>query len=258
MSGFDTPAAFLQVNRALKVRSLKYMGRWNDVLTTLPATFIDETGDLTDGAYHSYSTNSGDATNGTCCTVSLYAHPRFRADAQLQAGGSLDQRALDKTIVVTEYKLYGINVTERFANWRGFSDLGDPRAWIRNEELILLRAEANLALGNDAQALQDVNLIRTTSGNLDAINGAAWTAMSDDEQLMEIMYNKFMSLILENGSQYLDYIQYGISDRLPRAKDADTGEDLGHVVYPRFPYPTQECITREIETSEACQVVVGN
>jgi hypothetical protein len=176
----------------------------------------------------------------------------------LQADGvTLDQRALDKTYVVTEFKLSGINVTERFGNWGGFSDLSDPRSWIRNEELILLRAEANHALGNDAQALADVNLIRTTSGNLPAIDAAAWTAMTDDERLTEILYNKFMSLVLEGGFTYLDHRQYGWLDRLPRARDADTGEDLGHVTYPRYPYPEEECITRGIEATAACQEVVG-
>ena len=72
--------------------------------------------------------------------------------------------------------------------------------------------------------------------------------------------SKFMSLVLEGGFTYLDHRQY---DRLgpewlPRATDADTGEDLGHVVYPRYPYPEEECITREIEASAACQQVVGS
>lgn len=258
MSSFNTPATFLEVNRALKARTLKYLDNWSEVLTTLQQSFLDEAGSLTLGAYHSYSTNSGDATNGHFGNVSLYAHPRIRADAQLQTDGSLDQRALDKTYTVPEFKLSGINVTERFGNWTGFSSLSDPRSWIRNEELILIRAEANHALGNDAQALQDVNLIRTTSGNLDAISGAAWGAMTDDERLTEILYNKFMSLVLEGGFTYLDHRQYGWTDRLPRATDSDTGEDLGHVVYARYPYPESECITRGIETSAACQAVVGN
>ena len=260
MANGDTPAEFLEVNRALKARTLKYLGRWGDVLATLPQSFIDDAADLTYGVYHAYSTNSGDATNtlGGEFTVALYAHPRFRADAQLQADGSLDQRALDKTYPTPEFKLLGISVTEKYGGWTGWNSLSDPRSWIRNEELILLRAEANHALDNDALALQDVNLIRTTSGNLDAISGAAWNAMTDDERLMEILYNKFMSLVLEGGFTYLDYRQYGITDRLPRQMDVDTGEDLLHVVFPRYPYPTQECVTREMETSEACQVVVGN
>lgn len=258
MSGFDTPAGFLQVNRALKARTLKYLDQWTEVLATLPSTFIDDGALLTLGAYHSYSTNSGDDTNSLCCTVSYYAHPRIRADAQLQAGGELDQRALDKTYPVTPFKLSGITATEKFGGWMGFSDLSDPRSWIRNEELILIRAEANHALGNATEALADVNMVRTTSGNLDAIDAATWAGMTADEQLTEILYNKFMSLVLEGGFTYLDHRQYDRLDRLPRAFDLDTGEDLGHVTYPRYPYPEQECITREIESSEACQQVVGN
>ena len=257
MAGFDTPATFLQVNRALKVRALKYTDQWAAVISTLPSTFIDETASLTLGAYHSYSTNSGDATNTLCCTVAYYAHPRLRADAQLQADGSLDQRVLDRTFVVPEFKLLGISSTERFGNWPGFSSLSDPRSWIRNEELLLIRAEANLAMGNAPAALTDVNLIRTTSGDLDAIDAAAWAAMTADDQLTEILYNKFMSLVLEGGFTYLDARQYDRLDRLPRARDADTGEDLGHVVFRRYPYPTNECLARDITTELACQPVVG-
>lgn len=267
MSDANTPGTFLEVNRALKVRTLKYMGRWADVLATLPQTFIDENAPLTYGAWHAYSTNSGDATNtlGGEFTIAYYAHPRFRADAQLQADGvTLDQRALDKTYTTPEFKLLGISATEKYGGWISFSSLSAPRSWIRNEELILIRAEANLASGNDALALQDVNFIRTTSGNLEAISSADWNALDDDEKLTEILYNKFMSLVLEGGFTYLDAREYGRlgpsgkwADWLPRAKDADTGADLGHVVYPKYPFPEQECITREMETSQACQVVVG-
>jgi len=267
MSDVATPAGFLQVNRALKVRTLKYMDRWTDVLATLPETFIDEAAPLTFGAWHAYSTNSGDNTNtlGGEFTVAYYAHPRFRADAQLQADGvTLDQRALDKTYTTPEFKLLGISATEKYGGWISFNSLSAPRSWIRNEELILIRAEANLAQGNDAAALDDVNLIRTTSGNLAPLSGAEWNALTDDEKLSEILYNKFMSLVLEGGFTYLDARQYGRlgpdgqwADWVPRAKEADTGADLGHVVFPRYPFPEQECITREIETSQACQVVVG-
>jgi hypothetical protein len=258
LADFDTPANFLEVNRALKVRALKYTDNWAEVLSTLPQTFVDDGAPLTFGAYHSYSSRSGDTENTICCSVAYYAHPRIRADAQLQTDGvTLDQRALDKTYSVAEFKLLGISATEKFGGWTGFNDLEDPRSWIRNEELILIRAEANLATGDATAALQDVNLIRTTSGNLPAIDAATWAGLTADEQLTEILYNKFMSLVLEGGFTYLDHRQYGRLDLLPRATDADTGADLGHVVYPRYPYPTNECLARDITDSAACQIVVG-
>ena len=260
MSDFNTPAGFYQVNRALKARTLKYLNRWNEVLSTPQQSFLDVAAPLTFGVWHSYSTNPGDAANalGGAFNAEIYAHPRYRSDAQLQPDGSLDQRALDKTYPVTEFRLYGIRVTEQFGNWIGFSSLSDPRPWIRNEELILLRAEANHALENDDAALADVNLIRTASGRLAPIGAAEWNSWTDDERLTEILYNKFMSLVLEGGFTYLDHRQYRWTDRLPRAKDADTGEDLGHVVFPRFPYPQQECVSRGIAETEACQPVHGN
>jgi len=44
-----------------------------------------------------------------------------------------------------------------------------PIPVIRNEELILLRAEANIGLGQFSEALTDIIYIRTTAGSLPAI-----------------------------------------------------------------------------------------
>lgn len=55
-----------------------------------------------------------------------------------------------------------------------FSDSAGVRAafpLIKNEELILLRAEANIGLDNLAAAVPDIDLVRTTSGGLPAYAG---------------------------------------------------------------------------------------
>src|SRR5687767_7838144 len=62
-AGFDTPATFLQVNRALKARVDVYMGNYAAALTSLAGSFISSTASLDLGAYHAFSEAPGDLDN---------------------------------------------------------------------------------------------------------------------------------------------------------------------------------------------------
>jgi hypothetical protein len=70
-----------------------------------------------------------------------------------------------------------------------------PIPIIRNEELILLRAEARLATGDKAGAIADLNQVRVNSGGLPASTLTA--ASSDDAILNGILYEKRYSLMME-------------------------------------------------------------
>ena len=106
---------------------------------------------------------------------------------------------------------------------------------IRNEELILLRAEANLGLNNIAQALVDINLIRTTSGGLAAYSGPQTAAAVLDE----LLYNKRYSLLFE-GHRWIDLRHYNKLGTMPKDLPA-------HKYFSRFPLPRAECIIRTTE-----------
>ena len=58
--GFDTPATFAQVNRAIAARIAIYQENWAEVLTLLNSSFIDEAGSLDAGPNHAYSNAGGD------------------------------------------------------------------------------------------------------------------------------------------------------------------------------------------------------
>jgi hypothetical protein len=246
--GFDTPATFLMANRALKVRALKYQGRWTDVLSTLPQTFVDAQGDLQAGVYFDYSTQSGDEINEFASQrgTNLWAHPRLLRDAELRGNGEKDLRAQQKLSPGDGFTLLGITVSEVFDL---YVSLSDPIPWIQNEELVLIRAEANLAQGNTSAAIEDINTIRERSGGLEPISDPF-----DGDLLGQLLYEKRYSLMWEGGFTYLDARQY---DRM-----GDTPEELprvadNHVVYPRYPYPNNECIARGIESDPGCQPVFG-
>ncbi len=244
LSDFDTPTSFAELNRALKTRALKYLSRWSEVQATLPATFIDAGGDLDAGAYFDYSTISGDATNGLFGDVNRYAHPRVRGDAQMQPGGEIDQRALDKTVPIQTTTIFGITVTERMDV---YTSLTAPLPWITNDDLLLMRAEARLATGDRAGAIDDVNAVRTGAGGLEPL-----PADFSGDLLEEILYNRYMSLLFEGGFHYFDMRQYDKLDDLPRALP-------DHKVYPGFPYPTNECLARSLGSGDpACATYTGS
>ena len=78
---------------------------------------------------------------------------------------------------------------------------------IRNEELILLRAEAKLGSGDKAGAIADLNIVRQNSGGLPASTLTA--ASSTDAILLGILYEKRYSTMME-GNRWVDMRRYGI------------------------------------------------
>lgn len=241
---FATPADFIKFNRAIRARVAVYLNDWAGALTALSASFLDTGAPLGLGAYHVFGSGAGDITNGLFDPEgrALNAHPALRADAQLRADLSRDLRFQQKVALRVEpVTTQGITTDVLFTVYNS------PTAAvpiIRNEELILLRAEANLGLNNIAQALVDINLIRTTSGGLAAYTGAQTaTAVLD-----ELLYNKRYSLLFE-GHRWIDLRHYNRLGTMP--KDLPT-----HKFFSKFPLPRSECIIRPTEPA-GCALEAG-
>jgi len=90
-------------------------------------------------------------------------HPSLAADAETQVGGGPDARLLAKTVLRPSRTVSDLTSDRSFIN---YPSPGSPIPLIRNEELILILAEANLGLNNPANAAAYVNYIRRTSGKL--------------------------------------------------------------------------------------------
>lgn len=227
-AGFDDPASFTQFNRAIRARVAAYLKDYAAADTALAASFIDDTaasvGDLEVGVYHVYSTGSGDATNGLI-NPNLFAHPSFATDAEMD-----DARLARKTRTVAtpgsagglssnlKYTIYGSNQA--------------PVPIVRNEELLLLRAEARYFNGDVPGAVADLNLVRTTSGGLPAIGAPADEGAFVTALLRERRY----SLAFE-GHRWIDARRF---DRM-----MDLPLDLpDHVRNVRYPIPLAECDAR--------------
>ena len=240
--GFDTAAEFLTFNRALKARVDVYMGNYAAALTSLGASFIDPAGDMQLGVFYNYGTGSGDAVNNLFdpSNLIILAHTSIETDAQLQTDGvTLDQRFVDKTLSVpTVTDQGGLGLSSDLA-FNMYTSATAPATIIRNEELILLRAEANLQLTNLALASADLNILRGAAGmaNIDL------STMTATEQVDELLYNRRYSLLYE-GHRWIDMRRHGrLNDLL---------DDPALQVHARFPFPQSECNARVPAPSEGC------
>lgn len=224
--GFETAAGFRKFNRALAARVAIYREQWATALTCLQGSFIDQSAgsDLSDGPAHLYSSASGDEENDVFLQISnsntRLAHPSYMTD--LEAG---DDR-LNKTAAPTA----ALSVDGLPESTRPFpisAGLESPFPIIRNEELILIFAEAS-AQNNALPAAADaVNLIRTRHG---------LTARADlntkDKLITEILKQRRYSLWGE-GHRWIDMRRYNKLAELPRDR---AGDD----VWEELPLPEAE------------------
>jgi len=232
LTDFDTPSGFTQLNRALRARVAVYVDDWATALQALDQSFMDPERPLAFGAYHVFGTGSGDATNPLNRPDILFAHPRIRDDAQLRGDGSADLRAQAKVVTVPSFTVFGVTSD---AQYTLYEDPSAPLPWVKNEELILLRAEANLGMGNLQEAQDDLNFIRVNSGGLEPIS-----TLDPDALLDELLYNKRYSLIWEYGHVWIDMRHYGRLLEIPT-----TPNDA--LIVDAMPIPSNDCFSRSPE-----------
>ena len=210
--GFDTPSTFSQFNRAVKAVALVYAGNKSSALTALSSSFFNLSGDLKAGPKHVFSLSAGDITNGLYKIIDnngdqIIVHNSFITDAE--AG---DQRVADKTIVrsdpTTQDGLNGTHQTKLYATNISPIDI------IRNEELVLLYAEANIP-SNPTEAVKALNVIRSSAGLSDYSGASTESALVD-----ELLNQRRYSFWCENHRMY-DLRRYGKSASLPIDRPGD-------------------------------------
>lgn len=257
--GFDTPATFIKLNRAILARVLVNRGSqgcgnacYTQALAAIGESFATPPGaaslaDMDIGAYHNFSTATGDLQNGLSYSAnkSLFAHASIVTDAQKQANGSPDDRVARKVVKLDTpvSPPQGIGIAAEYT----FSIYDTPSSdvpLIRNEELILLRAEANIQLNNLAAALVDINNVRTVSGKLQAFGSLGTPA----EAIDKLLYERRYSLLLE-GQRWNDYRRFGRLSSLPL--DITSGPN-SHFVAKVQPVPLAECDARPAPKPQGC------
>jgi starch-binding outer membrane protein, SusD/RagB family len=236
-NGFNTPATFVLFNRALRARVAVYRQDYAGALTALATSFIDPLAPLDKGVYMDFSAGPGDLTNALAIdpqTGENFGHPTLETQAQIQSDGiSRDRRFLTK-LVKRAVRSFGTpQALTSDLGWVRYPSPNSPIPLIKNEELILLRAEANIGLNDLPPAVSDLNLVRQTSGGLPVYAGLVDQA----SLLTELLYNKRYSLMYEGGHSWIDYRRYG------RTADLTSLDRVGpppDVIFPTLPIPTAE------------------
>jgi hypothetical protein len=233
-NNFDDPATFLQFNRGLRARVAIYTDDFAGALTALAGSFVDAPGALDIGVYMDYGTGAGDLPNPLSIDPQQgenFAHPSLETGAQLQIDGiTLDQRFVDK---IVRRPLSSNNGLTSDLGWIRYPSPGSLIPIIKKEELILLRAEANIGLGDLATALTDINTVRQTSGNLAPLADLG----TPETALDELLYNKLYSLMFEGAHRWIDARHYGRLGDLPVDRPGD-------IVFETLPIPTDETLPR--------------
>jgi hypothetical protein len=264
-NGFNTPATFRTFNRAIAARALAYRGSiaqfaspagvacaptscYAQTLTALSGSFLSTAATTAaafqTGPFHTYSTSTGDAQNTLFFSTSsdIVAHPSIRTDAQLQGSGARDARLLAKVDTATPLKQPNAGASSGIPSSVRFKFYVDRNAGIkiiRNEELILLRAEARWFTGDKVNALADLNFVRQNSGGLAA---STLTIAATDAQFIDaLLYERRLSLLFE-GHRWVDHRRFNRLAQLPL--DMPT-----HFVAKVQPVTQAECLIRVNQTT---------
>jgi hypothetical protein len=227
-SGFDTPPTFITFNRAIRARVAVYQKDYAAALTALEASFlVDDPAmpiDLNLGVYYTFTTKGGDVALGLA-TPNIYVHPSV--SKEVAAG---DKRLPAKVAVAKRAGgARGLSSSETFLLYPKPSS---SVSLIRNEELMLLKAEALYLSGMQVEGLAELNLVRTLSGGLANLAAPATNAAFIDALLYERRY----SLLFE-GHRLIDLRRFGKTGTLPL-------DAANHKRNIRWPLPTPECDAR--------------
>ncbi len=223
--GFTTPAEFLQVNKALSARVAAYQMDYPAVLNFLEDSFMDLSGDLDKSVYYVFSEDQTDLVNPVFFPENASAagvrivQPNFITDAEQG-----DTRVAEKTSLRNETITFdGLSGDYDFFVYKSRTD---DIPIIRNAELILLYAEANIVI-NPSEAVEALNIIRNAA-SLPDYSGPVTQDALEAEMLNQRRYELY-----GEGHRWIDARRFGILNTLPIDRPGDD-------VFTQFPIPLTE------------------
>ena len=221
---YSDASGLTQFNRALAARVDVYQTNWAGALTALSGSFFGLTNDLNSGVFHEFSTGSGDQLNTFFIPQNQsgeirVAHPSYATDIEAN-----DDRINKATLRTAVASLSGLS-SDRDV-WVYTSSTA-PIPIIRNEELILIYAEANIRNNDLPDAIVALDVIRTAH-HLPVYGGA----VSQPALITEMLNQRRYSLFCE-GHRWIDMRRYGLLSELPIDRTDDD-------VWTEFPLPVTE------------------
>lgn len=229
LAQFNTPSTFINLNRAIDARAAVYAEDWDGAITSVQdaAPFFElAEGEavMNKGAEFVY-TGPPDAFNpyyypeNAETNQIVMVHPSMINDAE--AG---DERVANKFF----QRDNPVTVGGKSATYQDsrFEANTDPFPWLRNEELILIYAEAHAQRNDDpsdlVEAVEAINYVRNTWGLPD------FASTNSDDIIDQVLFERRYSLWGEFGHRWIDAKRYDRLDQLP----ADGGTIYGYIARP--------------------------
>jgi hypothetical protein len=258
-SDFATPSSFRTFTQALVakanvLRATAGCGApcYSAALTALSSSFINasDPSQLQNGVYFDFSNAPNDQANDLSEPLNGV---RYFADSLIlyqkvqYNGATPDLRLTSKTAAATAdapQSIAGVDITGTLKFTRYFTnnqpDASAPIPIIKNEELILLRAEAEWfsSTPNRTQAVADLNFVRTNSGGLPPSTVTA--ASSNAAFIAALLYEREFSLLWEQGTTWIDARRFNLLNTIP------LGVKNGGNVPKLMPIPAAECSARNL------------
>ena len=235
-AGFNTPGTFALFNRAWKgkvelYRALDHTSPtgaagFTAAISAINSSYIDtsDPANIARGVYYTFSTAPGDTYN-TLVDGNVHLNPQI--SDSLQAG---DLRGAKIVTLASSASIQGLTYKSNFKVTQV-----QPAAYLKNEELILLRAQAKVGLGDLAGALADVNFVRAASGGLGPLGPFANATAAIDAILREKRY----SLLFESAHRLVDLRAYGRLNNTYFKKEL-----VGDIFLKALPIPQNEADQR--------------
>ncbi len=213
-SDFSTPQTFLKFNRALKgkVELYRALNRqkpnpasFDAAIAAINQSYIDPTADaqgLQFGPFQSYSTAAGETPNALV-DPALHLNPQVK-DSILPTDTRASKIVTASTTYSGSYSGSKISTQYNYVGSVGGSALTRPLPILKNEELLLLRAQAEIGKGDLVGATSDINAVHTKYGN------APYPLfLSAKEAIDAVLYEKRYSLLFEGPQRLVDLRTYG-------------------------------------------------
>ncbi len=223
----DTARQFAKFNRALAARVAVYKADWSGALAALTNSFFNINGDLNVGVFYNFSSAGGDLLNPMYIPQNQSGETRVAQPSFITNADPGDTRLSKTPIRSSSTTQDGLTSNYDFFVYKTNVD---KIPIIRNEELLLIYAEAKAQLGgaaNLADAVTAINKIRNAA-SLPNYSGTVTQTAIIDEMLKQRRYSLY-----GEGHRWIDMRRYNRLNTLPIDR---TGDD----VWVQFPRPSTE------------------
>ncbi|GAB2816907.1 RagB/SusD family nutrient uptake outer membrane protein [Ferruginibacter profundus] len=221
---FNDALGLIKFNRAIAARVALYSKKWTTALEDLTESFFDLTGSFGTGVYSSFGSGSGDMLNPVFIPQNQNGEIRIAHPSCFAAIEAGDDRISKATLRSTAASLNGLSGNRDV--WVYTSSTASIPI-IKNEELILIYAEASIQNNDLSNGIKALNIIRNGHALPDYSGAITQPAL-----ITEMLKQRTYSLFFE-GHRWIDMRRYDLLSQL-------TIDRVDDNVWLKFPLPLSE------------------